>query len=90
MNSDGRNINQYRVLKEYLESMHFFDNPKFFFYIARLRGYYNISDAERESMTFMSPEQFDLKRHQLKAVPFSQDTGYYNLIRVSSSTFLKT
>lgn len=80
MNSDGRNIDQYVALKEYLERKHFFDNPNFYFYIARLRGYYNISDTERESLTFMSPQQFDLKRYQLKAIPFSQDTGYYKLI----------
>lgn len=77
MNSDGQNINEYTRLKDYFERIQYFKYSNFNMYLARLRDYYNITDEEREGISFMSPLAFNVKQAQLKATPFSQDTGYY-------------
>lgn len=79
MNTDGRNIQQYDELKEYFEKKKYFDYPNFYIYLARLRDYYNLPSSSCENMDFLSPKSFNMQRAQLKAMPFSQDTGYYKI-----------
>lgn len=80
MNSDGKNIEQYDELREYFAEKKYFDYPNFSIYLARLRDYYDVSHSGNEKVDFLSPQSFHAKRNRLKAIPFSQDTGYYKIV----------
>lgn len=77
MNSDGRNIDQCNELKNYFKEKLFFDYPYFYFYIARLRNYYEITSEEQQGLNFISPQSFITKQRQTQLTPFTLDSGYY-------------
>lgn len=77
MNSDGQNVDQCNELKRYFEEKSFFEYPYFYFYIARLRDYYDISSEEKQNLNFISPKSFIAKQKQNKIDPFTLDTGFY-------------
>ena len=77
MNSDGKNIEQSNELKSFFEQKHFFDYPLFYFYVARLRDYYDITPEEHQELNFISPRSFIKRQQEIDFTPFTLDSGYY-------------
>lgn len=85
MNSDGKNIEQCNQLKSFFEEKHFFDYPHFYFYIARLRDYYDITLEEHHKLNFISPTSFLKRQEEINFTPFTIESGYYKDIKEALS-----
>ena len=77
MNADSKNISSYPELEMYLRQKGFLDYPNFTFYFGFIKDNKYITDEARETIDFISVDDFIDKQQKLGVLPFKTDSGLY-------------
>lgn len=77
MNSDGNNVDQYKLLDQFFKERGFFNYPKFKSYLAILVDNEEVTDFEHKKLSFLSANNFVKKQQQQEQI---QDIDIYKNI----------